>query len=581
MSKKASKKMSKTMPSKGRLFSSRRAAFRATGLVLAGAAVFFLLSLGNSTLRSIYGGIAQNRVVVPLKNLATAKNEKKVAEKEDTQRQAARQASSLSSPYVEVGGDEVFPLLVRVWLNVDASHTARVANNDARFPLVYKRAVSEQRFVPIVGLAFGENSFDVEVFDGAGNTVARHALTASIGDDNEIQKWIEVHKKPARNDFVSTMLPWGHLFARPLKEKFIVVVDDFGSVRWAYRWAGTTDRGRPGYTMLSEIEGDRVLIVDDEGLRIVSSDVFGNTEVVFDGESYSQKHDYKVHHGMWSTDKGTMLLIADPIEKGGVALPKQPQIFSEEDTILEIDLKSGKLLREIDLKKVFAENAKRPMLEDQGILPNKKKDWMHLNAIYYDAASESIVLSGRNQSAIFALDYKTGDLAWLFSDPEGWPDRASLPLLAAPKGYRYHRGQHDVVLEGNRLRFFDNAVLLKDGDGGYVPASRTRSRIVEARLDLDNARVASVKTYAPEDFFSKITGGYEFDNGRYLLCYCGIMKDVFGKYVNDFRNSKGVDGEAQLFEFNEGSNQERLHFSVKGISYRPRYFDWQKMVGAK
>ena len=560
-----------------RWFASRSGGFRVVSLVLAGVLLFFTISLASPDLRSAYWGIAQHRVVQPLHNLSKTKGDTK---RKERQREKLRQAGSLSSPYVEAGADEVFPLLVRVWVNVDPSHTARVSNNDERFPLVYERAVSERGFVPVVGLAFGDNSFDIELRDANGKKVAQHSLRATIEDTEDVQSWIEVHKKPARNDFLSVALTWGSLFGRVPKQKYFSIVDDLGTVRWVYRWTGDAYRGRAGYSLLSKILDDRILITEDEGVKVVSTDVFGNTKVVFDGESYSKEHDYKVHHGMSLTDKGTLLLIADPIEKGNVPLPKQPKILSEEDTILEIDRESGKLLREIDLKKVFADNAKRPMLEDQGILPFKKNDWMHLNAIYYDAESETIVLSGRNQSAIFALDYKTGDLAWLFADPEGWPDRSALPLLAAPRGYRYHRGQHDVRLKSNRLRFFDNAVLLKDGDGGYVPASDTRSRIVEARLDLANKKVTSVTTYAPENFFSKITGGYEFRDGKYLLCYCGIMKDVFGKYVNDFRNSNGVDGEAQLFEFVQGSDKERLHFSIKGISYRPRYFDWKEMVKA-
>ncbi len=556
----------------------------AASLVLLGAVVFFTISLAIPDLRSAYWSVANYRVAQLVQKISTSRENRKqksLARREETQKEKLRQASSLSSPYVEVGAEKVFPLLVRVWLNADSSHTARVSNNDKRFPLVYERAISEQGFVPVVGLAFGDNSFDIEIRDSSGKKVARHSLSATIEDSDDIQGWIEVRKKPARNDFLSTLIAWGTIFGQVPKQKYFSVVDDFGTLRWVYRWAGDPQRGRGGYGLTGEVHGDRVLIPDDEGIKVVSTDVFGNTKVIFDGESYSKKHDYKVHHGLRVTDKGTLLVIADPIQKGAVPLPENPKILSEEDTILEIDLASGKLLREIDLKKVFADNAKRPMLEDQGILPPKKNDWMHLNAIYYDEESETIVLSGRNQSAVFGLDYETGDLAWLFADPEGWPDRKALPLLAAPRGYRYHRGQHDVRLDGNRLRFFDNAVLLKDGKGGYIPTSATRSRVVEARLDLANRKVTSVATYAPENIFSKITGGYDFRDGRYLLCYCGIMKDVFGKYVNDFRNSKGVEGESQLFEFAQGSNQERLHFSIKGISYRPRYFDWKKMVGAK
>ena len=50
-------------------------------------------------------------------------------------------------------------------------------------------------------------------------------------------------------------------------------------------------------------------------MKIVSVDVFGNREVVFDGEKHSKKHDYKIHHDFVVTDKGTLLALADPIDK--------------------------------------------------------------------------------------------------------------------------------------------------------------------------------------------------------------------------------------------------------------------------
>ena len=78
------------------------------------------------------------------------------------------------------------------------------------------------------------------------------------------------------------------------------------------------------------------------------------------------------------------------------------------------------MLREIDLKDVFpADWQAGPRLEDHALIPSKKSDWLHLNAIDYNSEESVIVLSGRNQNAVFALDYDSGELAWLFSDPEG------------------------------------------------------------------------------------------------------------------------------------------------------------------
>ena len=122
------------MSSARRLFSSRSATFRAAVLVVAGGLLLFVFSLASSEVRSFYASVAQHRVVQPLQRQAQARFAKKDAAKKEALRQMARQAGSLSSPYVEAGEDEFFPLLVRVWLNADSSHTARVSNNDERFP---------------------------------------------------------------------------------------------------------------------------------------------------------------------------------------------------------------------------------------------------------------------------------------------------------------------------------------------------------------------------------------------------------------------------------------------------------------
>ena len=567
------------------LFASRSPAFRAAVLVVAGGFLLFALSLASSSLRSVYWGIAQYRVINPLQQRAKTRSEakqraleeKKAAEK-NALRQAAREASSLSSPYVEVGEDEFFPLLVRVWLNVDPSHTARVSNNDERFPLVYDRAVSTEGFVPVVGLTFGDNSFDVEIRDADGNKVARHSLSARIEDKEDVRSWISVKKKPAHNDFISVALTWGFRLLKPqdrnsFKTIYYGVIDDFGDVRWLTR---------------AEVHfKDRMLrgLVHNEGFFVTKGrdeifliDIFGNRKLVFDGKNTSsERYNYRMHHDYTVTDKGTMLLLVDTVTKEG-------QELSVKDILIEVDLDSGKTTREIDVKDsldgIFDVTA-GPKIDDYVLIPGKKNDWMHLNSIAYDAASQTIILSGRNQSAVFALDYETEKLAWIFADPEGLTKQQRARFLQAPHGYVFHKGQHDAQLEGNRLRFFDNAVLLKNEDGSYQDTENTRSRIVEARLDLANGKVTEVRTYAPKPIFSKITSGYSFQDSKYLICYCGIMKDTFGGYMTDLRNRTGVTYQTEVFEFAEGSNQELSHVSIKGRSFRPRYFDWLKMVGAK
>ena len=502
-------------------------------------------------------------------------------QEEEQRVEGPRSNASLSSPYVDIGTDDRFPLLVRVWVNVDASHTAKVQNNDSDFPLSYDRAVSDEGFIPIVGLEFGDNSFDLEIRDNNSKVVAEHSLTAEIEDRENIYSWLTVEQASSSNDFSSVHLYAGTPWGKPIDSKYRLVVDDFGKIRWVHRWSGETNRGRSGYVMLSNSIGNKIYILDDEGIRIFSVDVFGNRVLVFDGEKFSEKQDYKVHHDFVITNKETLLALADPIEKALRPPDNPPEIFSVEDTIIEVDLTTGKLMREIDLKKIFTTISQgRPRLEDVAKSDYSQRDWMHLNAIHYDSESNSIILSGRNQSAVFALDYTTGTLKWLFADPENWQNlEVSSSLITAPNDYRYHKGQHDVRLDGNHLRFFDNSVLIiQDDEENNILAPDTSSRIVEATLDLDNDQVTSVKTYEPKVIFSQITGGFHFrdDNDNYLICYCGILRNSKGDYPVNFSE---VIAEGQIFEIDEGDNdQTLLHFRVRGVSYRARYFDWEEMV---
>ena len=566
-----------------RWFASRRLAFRVACLVLSGALAFFTLSLASSAVRAVYGGFAQHRVVHPVQRFVKARGEaqrRDLAEREATKkedaRDAARRTGSLSSPYVEAGEDKTFPLLVRVWVNVDPTHTARVSNNDERFPLVYERAVSAQGFVPIVGLAFGANSFDIEIRDANGKKVAQHSLRATLEDTENIQGWIEVRQKAARNDFVSAVLTWGGgPFVSPDRPKtaYYGVIDDLGEVRWLHRWEGISSP----WTAFGVPFGSKIFLAYG-GRRIFVTDVFGNKKIIFDGRNASpDRRDYSLHHDYTFTNKGTMLLLANPITDEGYYV-------AQDNIVVEVDVNSGKTIREIDvkdpLKDVFDASA-GPKIEDRALMPQRKRDWMHLNSVFYDADSDTIILSGRNQSAVFALDYKTSALAWMFADPKGLTKSQQARFLKAPEGYVFHKGQHDAQLEGNRLRFFDNAVLLKREDGSYIDPKDTPSRIVEATLNLANKKITRIKTYAPKSIYSRITSGYDFRDGKYLVCYCGVTKDVFGGYVNDLRNKSFV-ADVQLFEFEEDNSRELLHVSLhKSIGFRPRYFDWKEMVGAK
>lgn len=135
-----------------------------------------------------------------------------------------------------------------------------------------------------------------------------------------------------------------------------------------------------------------------------------------------------VHHDAVELPSGNLLLTVN--DGSGVYI---------EDTMIEIDRNSGKIIKTIDLKdilpKSFYEDYSSTERED-GLI-----DWFHQNAIVSDEKDDSIIISGRNQDTVMKLDYKTNDIVWILSDEEGWPQKYQKYLVkGAGNDFKYTGG---------------------------------------------------------------------------------------------------------------------------------------------
>jgi Arylsulfotransferase (ASST) len=200
-----------------------------------------------------------------------------------------------------------------------------------------------------------------------------------------------------------------------------------------------------------------------------------------------------------------------------------------------------------------------------------RADWMHTNAIFYDAAHDQIALSSPNLCEVFILDHSTtsdeaagttggqhgkgGDLLWRWGNPRNYGAGG-----AADQQLWY---QHNVLVIGPGLPGAGNLLLFNNGggrpDGSYSEVYELElPRAADGGMSLEPFvaalpskpcwRYAAVPTSA---FFSSfVSGAQRLPNGSTLICE-GATGRVFEvlpdgtmvwEYLQPFQDAAPSDG---------------------------------------
>lgn len=155
-------------------------------------------------------------------------------------------------------------------------------------------------------------------------------------------------------------------------------------------------------------------------------------------------------------------------------------------------------------------------------------DWCHANAVFYDPADDTIMVSLRTQDCIVKFSRETGFIKWILGDPGNWQAPWSDKLLK-PVGdlaWQYH--QHDCsVTPSGTILCFDNGNNRATPFNAKMPGAESYSRIVEFDVDEAAMDVRQVWSYGDGDG-EKLYGCYQ--GGAYRLPRTG----------NTFMNYGGV-----------------------------------------
>jgi arylsulfate sulfotransferase len=121
-------------------------------------------------------------------------------------------------------------------------------------------------------------------------------------------------------------------------------------------------------------------------------------------------------------------------------------------------------------------------------------DFEHANAIFEDTRDNSIIVSLRNQNAVFKFSRDPAQLKWILSPPANWGDDF-LPYLLTPVGttFEWSYAQHaPTITPQGTLLLYDNGNFRASPFDDSIPNQDNYSRAVEYHINETNLTVSQV-----------------------------------------------------------------------------------------
>lgn len=238
-----------------------------------------------------------------------------------------------------------------------------------------------------------------------------------------------------------------------------------------------------------------------------------------------------IHHDMYLTNHNTMLVMGNYKE-------------TVYDLVSEIDLNNGKIIKNIDYRKLFPRTRVPLFLYNK----NFPQDWAHMNSVV--EYQGDVIVSSNMQSAVMRNN-KEGNIKWMLADPRDFTTYWQQYLLK-PIGndFEYPYNQHaveilpdydhnpdtvDILLFDNgSSRFLADEELQKNIKLGKAVEPKLYSRLVHYRINEKNMTVEQIWQYGKErpEIFSPTRGDADLlANGNIL----GVFNQEKGVYASTLK----------------------------------------------
>lgn len=263
---------------------------------------------------------------------------------------------------------------------------------------------------------------------------------------------------------------------------------------------------------------------------------------------------YIAHHETTEKPNGNLLVA---VHKAGTK--NKDGSATDGDHVIELERTTGKIVGEWDMRKIL--DVYRRDLVASNV------DWFHINAIWYDAEDDTLLVSGRNQGVIKVT--QDNQLVWVLAPHQGWgkaginadsyettdyllsavnaqgttyPERVQQGTESAPD-FDWVWGQHaPMILPNGNLFVFDNGFMRHFSPNGR----ESYSRGVEYAIDETAMTVQQVWEYGQtrgDEYFSPIISDVDYlptTGNRLIMPGIARVGETPGAYVTEVSYPEGA-----------------------------------------
>lgn len=392
----------------------------------------------------------------------------------------------------------------------------------------------KEHYLPIYGLyADRENKIVIE-YEENGKEINKtiKIKTDKLPEDMALPTEVNAKKSKLTNDLY---------FFTPSSSGYTMAYDVNGDVRWYLTnyalWK--IDRLENGHLLVST---ERPINSPYYMTGLYEMDLLGKIY-----NEYSLEGGY--HHDYYEMENGNLLIASDDFNNDSGTV---------EDYIVELDRKTGEIVKTFDLKDVLK-------MTDGQSENWSDYDWFHNNSVWYDKETNSITLSGRHQDAVINIDYDTGELNWIIGDSTNWSDEYQ-KYFFTPVGdnFEWQWSQHAAMITPEGYVFIlDNGNNKSKIKEEYVDASDSYTRGVMYKIDTDEMTIEQVWEYGKErgsEFYSPYISDVDYLAKDHYIVHSGGIVYVDGKNSNQ---PAGFSKNAELLSDTVELLDDEVIFEIK------------------
>jgi len=415
---------------------------------------------------------------------------------------------TLEEPFVIINPYTLSPLTAVVIFNTidETIVSVRVKGKDDSSDIIHQfDNYTKNHKIPIYGLyPDKENEVIIETKTKDGKVSAKTLKIKTEPLPNDISKI-----KVIKND-KSKMINGLTFFDCPhTNGNYFFAIDNNGDIRWYLN-----DKSFNGSVMLTHLQNGNFLV--GTGQPIPNS--YNNLHKVFEvsplGRYENEYNVYGIHHDIRERKNGNLIFAAS---KEGRE--------SQNDYIVEIDRKTGKMVRNWDLIEIIPMTKYDTSAPYSGGLSN----WIHNNALWYLEDEDAFVISGRHQNMIAKFGANDKKLKWVFSGTVAKDNEKLQPFMLnfEDPNIEYPFSQHAaMILPDGKLMLFDNRNDVENKEP--LDQKLLYSRAVIYEIDEKNMTIKEVWEYGKNrgnELYSSFVSDVDYlGKDHYLINFGGIYQ---------------------------------------------------------